>query len=741
MADRSMKFTLDFLAKTAGLKNAAELAEALGEELDDSVDSGKKLAAAMRFSADRIESDLAQTREMADRLGNALGPEMAQKLGQSRLDEWAVKIRQAGVTADQLDENIDDITASIKRMDAAAESVDGFDQSMKKVGDTTDQTRSVVANFAGNAAQELPGITGAMGPLNMAIGQFAEYASEGNIKMKNLLAAGVGLGALAFVMSKFVDNSKNAAEIDAFNTERAEAYADALKEASSSAEAVRDVLTEAGRVEFKVPGFDLLADATPRLLELGLTADKTAKLIAGGEESIRAWEKALVDSGVPAESLVLVVGGLLEESRRLQRVQDAAAVTAEYLARTQDDVNRAVEDFIEKRDPIAEFPAEFERMAAALANDTAPALADVNTVAEGLNITTDEAIQLAADYADTLRDEEAAALDAARQAAEDAEQAHRDLNDARLASIDSSYALTAAEDRFTSALEAAAAAKDDAKTGVDEYRQAQDEAAQAALGVAAAEVRKAEDIAAANGQTLSAREANQLMIESLYAMVLSLDENSPVRAALEAHIATLQGVPSSATTNVTVTGTDDAATRIGGVKASADDLADQFDDLYAAAEESWVKTAEGAEDATEAQRDYQREINNTKQEVAEYLTEVLKLPPDKVTNILALIDQGRMNEAQLAIWALTQPKEIPLIPSVKPAKGIGNLRDPNTNAFSMSSGYTESVGRSSGASGTNLNVNVSVSGVITGTQVGQEIANALQAWWNDGGSASWAAAR
>lgn len=360
MADRSMKFTLDFLAKTAGLKNAAELADALGEELDDSVDSGKKLAAAMRFTADRIESDLAETRQMADRLGNALGPEMAAKLGQSRLDEWAVKIRQAGLTADQLDENIDDITASIKRMDAAAESVDGFDQSMKKAGDTTDQTRSVVANFAGNAVQELPGITGAMGPLNMAIGQFAEYASEGNIKMKNLLAAGVGLGALAFVMSKFADNSKIAAEVDAFNVERVKAYEAALKDANSTVGAVRDVLREAERIEIELP-IAGMADATQSLINLGLTVDQTAELVAGGESAIKAWEQSMIDAGVPAESLVLITRGLIDESERLALAQKGAAVTAEFLGddaetleEAQKRAKRAAEALADALDNVAD---------------------------------------------------------------------------------------------------------------------------------------------------------------------------------------------------------------------------------------------------------------------------------------------------------------------------------------------------------------------------------------------------
>jgi hypothetical protein len=58
------------------------------------------------------------------------------------------------------------------------------------------------------------------------------------------------------------------------------------------------------------------------------------------------------------------------------------------------------------------------------------------------------------------------------------------------------------------------------------------------------------------------------------------------------------------------------------------------------------KTTSGAEDAAEAVRDEKQATIDLKQAVADYGEEVGGLPPEKVTEINALIDQGRLAEAK-----------------------------------------------------------------------------------------------
>ena len=78
--------------------------------------------------------------------------------------------------------------------------------------------------------------------------------------------------------------------------------------------------------------------------------------------------------------------------------------------------------------------------------------------------------------------------------------------------------------------------------------------------------------AEANGQTLSAADANQIMIEQLYGMALALGPDSPLRAALIDHIHTLQGVPENVGTTVTVAGEPDVIVKLGGLQKAAEDV-------------------------------------------------------------------------------------------------------------------------------------------------------------------------
>lgn len=180
----------------------------------------------------------------------------------------------------------------------------------------------------------------------------------------------------------------------------------------------------------------------------------------------------------------------------------------------------------------------------------------------------DEQAAAAAAAATQAETEHEQALKDAQAAAEAAEKATRDLIDARLASIDSTYAVRDAEDRLAEAF--AAVKADDPATVVDEFRQSNDDAAQAALALAIAVRDNAVAMAESAGAPMDAAAANQVLIDSLHQTVLSLGPDSPVRQALIDHIATLQGVPASKSTKVTVTGTGPAKADLGDVAAAAD---------------------------------------------------------------------------------------------------------------------------------------------------------------------------
>jgi len=579
MADREVR--IRFTGDSAVLKGSAadvrKIFQNLVEDENDARGAGEKLADAQKQVAERMRADMAQISEAADVLADSLGPEMVAAIeasGRSVEDE-VVKFQKLGLTLDDIKMDSDLLAQGMKDLDDAARmSTGSVGDGFQKVSRDVDQSRSVMANFAGNAAQELPGVAGAFGPLNMAISQFVEYGAEGNVKLAGIASqAGpmIGVaGAIAYINNQ-LDLMKAK---DAFREDRVKSYQELLGETGDAVANLADHLREVGKIEAATwgnnanPFADATRDVTEQVLKAGLTVDQYAKLIAGGVPAIREWVDAQEAAGNAIDIELLKALG--DDATDYQKAIDAGAVSARFFARTQQDVNDAVADFVKQKDPIAEFPDEFKRMADALAQGVAPAVEDVDRVAKGLNITTDEAISTASEYADTLRDEQAQALEDSAAAAENAEQKIRDFTDAQLASIDSGFAVRDAQDQVTTAMEALGTAVDDPKTGVDELRQAQDEATQAALNLALAAQANAEQLAAAAGAPLDAAASNQVLIDSLYNTVLSLDENSPIRQALIGYIGQLQGVPATKATAVKVTGAGAAKADLGDVAQAAD---------------------------------------------------------------------------------------------------------------------------------------------------------------------------
>jgi hypothetical protein len=89
-------------------------------------------------------------------------------------------------------------------------------------------------------------------------------------------------------------------------------------------------------------------------------------------------------------------------------------------------------------------------------------------------------------------------------------------------------------------------------------------------------------------------------------------------------------------------------------------LQDQFDQLYAAGVEAYAAGVEGSEDAAEAQKRHQQAIIDTKREVGTYAKEVLGLPVERVTTILADIDAGKLDQVEQQLAILSRNRTVSL---------------------------------------------------------------------------------
>lgn len=198
----------------------------LVSQLDDTESAGKRVATAMRQLAGDAERDFADARDAADRLARALGDETVAEIeaaGRS-VDGYIQDLRRMGLSYDDVRADVDELADSIRKVETTRSSIDTLraplkdvDTDLQTVRDSADQSRSVLANMVGNSVQDLGALGGVAGTAGMAIGQMAEYAADGNLKLAGfakvigpmaLIAAGVA--GVSWVLGKLREDTEKA---------------------------------------------------------------------------------------------------------------------------------------------------------------------------------------------------------------------------------------------------------------------------------------------------------------------------------------------------------------------------------------------------------------------------------------------------------------------------------------------------------------------------------------------------
>lgn len=131
--------------------------------------------------------------------------------------------------------------------------------------------------------------------------------------------------------------------------------------------------------------------------------------------------------------------------------------------------------------------------------------------------------------------------------------------------------------------------------------------------------------------------------------------------------------------------TDEVATALGGVTSEAEDAADSvdrltrrfelmgkaldaratlrdvkdaFDDVAKAAVDAWTKAGDGTADAEDAVRDYEAAQDALREKVLTFADTVKGIPPEQITRILALIDDGDFTAAEARFDDLTKTRNV-----------------------------------------------------------------------------------
>ena len=396
--NEQLKLTIDIATR-----DAVKALQALGKEAGDAGLSAGEIADAMDASTAKMITDLEHAESAVTALGNALGPELRAKIGDAKIDKFVGDLRNAGLEFDQITSNADRFASSLRKMDEASGSVKDTEQAVRRLGETSDQSRSVLANMVGNSAQDLGALVGVGGSAGVMLGQLAEYATDGNIALANLAktagplaAVGLGVAAISSVMEENARQQK-------FLRDQTKAFTEALisarEENHSTTSSIAGDWEQAGTIEAQI------SNATATMVEFGQATDDMAKihelkyptaqkkvvdfaveidklqmraedfaqLVQLPIEGIQRWGEEMVAAGKDAGQVNLVMQGAAALHERLSEAQATAALNARIfgasleeaassgntylatmagIARVQADINSSQIDAIAKQEAL-----------------------------------------------------------------------------------------------------------------------------------------------------------------------------------------------------------------------------------------------------------------------------------------------------------------------------------------------------------------------------------------------------
>ena len=261
--DLSYKIGVDSSQGVSGVKQFSRAVQdelrKVDSEFDETASSGEKVAAVLSAMAKDLDVELDRAAQAAEALSRALGPELA---GKADVGSLVGDLQRMGLTFEDIVTDADKLAGALKELDQVQ--VKGIESGLggvkTKVGELDDASRgakSALANMIGNASQDLGALSGVAGSAGVAIGQMAEYAADARLSgqgfgsvLKSMAGVAAPIAGIAVATKLIGDHMADVAATEAFNRERVDGFADAMADATVTAEELRDVLS--GEEEFGI---------------------------------------------------------------------------------------------------------------------------------------------------------------------------------------------------------------------------------------------------------------------------------------------------------------------------------------------------------------------------------------------------------------------------------------------------------------------------------------------------------
>lgn len=387
---------------------------------------------------DQVAAEAKQTAEAAEALGRALGPELAGKA-----DPGAIvgDLQRMGLTLDQIKGNADELGAKMRELSESdvggklGSSLGTTRGKMDELRGSADQSRSVLANLAGNSVQDLGSLGGVAGGAGMALGQLAEYATEGNISLRGLAGVAGPMALVSVAIMGIQAGMESMAKVKAFEKEQVKSWTEAIQEGEDAVTVLADRLREAGAVKLEQEGlfgndwFGRIIDANNAIDNLGLTYDEFAAIVGQGQGAIDSWAAEQAAAGADALSLQQATEAMNQELSASKTAAHDAEQGLRLTERSVRAADQAMAEFVLAADPVKLMPQDFDKVAESLARVHENGVATqegtdaLNRIIAATGMTADEVFTAAQGLLDDTADAAGEAAEAQQEMADAVDEA------------------------------------------------------------------------------------------------------------------------------------------------------------------------------------------------------------------------------------------------------------------------------------------------------------------------------
>ena len=306
MASEQLKLVIDVATAQAvkETKNLAKAVRDVGSEEIDLRSAADQAADALDAASAAMIADLKRAESAAEALGRSLGPDLSAKIGEAKLDGFIADLRRMGLSFEEIEGNSDRFAASLRKIDESTGSIKNVEGAVARLGHESDNSRSVLANMVGNSAQDLGELGGIAGSAGQMIGQLAEYAADGNISLSGLATFAGPMLAVGLASGILSSHMEQVAKSNAFKTARVDAFAKALKEGATAAQAWDAALNKDDKkIEFVDAASGDITDFTHTLANNNMTWETFRSHLNGSKDEFEAWARTAFKSGPGVKDL------------------------------------------------------------------------------------------------------------------------------------------------------------------------------------------------------------------------------------------------------------------------------------------------------------------------------------------------------------------------------------------------------------------------------------------------------